>query len=204
MKGELIGMGIIFTDKVEHRHGSKKVSRKTAKIEMKIKQEELKQLKQQRRQQQWLDLQERVQQQQVQQQEMQQLNNVPTYVETPTQVETTPTINQETKDQVNQATLEKMQEQQAKLTELLTYQQQLKANKPSLTKLESFITIMTVLITIFTLPTIIIPCLTIVISGCTLNKMDTEHNRHSKELARVKNEIQTTQKLLQELRNNLF
>ena len=192
-------MGIIFTDKVEHRHGSKKVSRKTAKIEMKIKQEELKQLKQQRRQQQWLDLQERVQQQQVQQQ------YVPTYVEeTPPTPTTEQVINDETKAEVNQTTLEEIKKEQEKLTELLTYQQQLKANKPSLTKLESFITIMTVLITIFTLPTIIIPCLTIVISGCTLNKMDTEHNRHSKELARVKNEIQTTQKLLQELRNNLF
>ena len=191
-------MGIIFTDKVEHRHGSKKVSRKTAKIEMKIKQEELKQLKQQRRQQQWLDLQERVQQQQ--------LNNIPTYV--PPVQESTPTVNQEVnqevRQQINQTTLEQLQEQQTRLTELLTYQQQLKAIQPKLTKLESFIVITMLVVFVLTLPTIIIPCLSVVISGCILNSLDTESTRHRKEVQRVSGEIKGVQKTLQELRNNLF
>lgn len=191
-------MGIIFTDKVEHRHGSKKVSRKTAKIEMKIKQEELKQLKQQRRQQQWLDLQERVQQQQ--------LNNIPTYV--PPVQESTPTVNQEVsqevRQQINQTTLEQLQEQQTRLTELLTYQQQLKAIQPKLTKLESFIVITMLVVFVLTLPTIIIPCLSVVIGGCILNSLDTESTQHRKEVQRVNGEIKGVQKSLQELRKNLF
>ena len=186
-------MGIFFSHKVEHRHGSKKVSRKTTKIEMKIKQEELKQLKQQRRQQQWMELQQRVEQQQVQQQ------YAPTYAK-----ESTININEEVKTEVNQTLIEEIHKQQTKLTELLTYKEHLKANSPNLTKLESFVTIMTVLIFILTFSTIIIPFITVVVGGCILNNMDTEHNRHGKELTRVNNEIKATQKLLQELKNNII
>lgn len=192
-------MGIIFTDKVEHRHGSKKVSRKTAKIEMKIKQEELKQLKQQRRQQQWADLQERVQQQQMQKQVQQQYVSPVQEIPTVNQE-----VNQEVRQQINQTTLEQLQEQQTRLTELLTYQQQLKAIQPKLTKLESFIVITMLVVFVLTLPTIIIPCLSVVISGCILNSLDTESTRHRKEVQRVNGEIKGVQKSLQELRKNLF
>ena len=189
-------MGIFFSHKVEHRHGSKRVSRKTAKIEMKIKQEELKQLKQQRRQQEWTDLRERVEQRKVQQQVQQ---YAPTYVE-----ESTINVNEEVKTDVNQTLIEEIHKQQTKLTELLTYKKHLKANSPKLTKLESFVTVVMVLIFILTFSTIIIPCIAVVVGGCILGNMDTEHNRHGKELTRVNNEIKATQKLLQELKNNII
>jgi hypothetical protein len=193
-------MGIFFTDKVEHRHGSKKVSRKTAKIEMKIKQEELKQLREQGRMQ---------RRQQFVQQYCQPVEPVAVpVVEQPVPVQqpvfTEPAISQETKEQVNATTLNEIQQQQAKLTGLITYQQQLKANTPKMTKLECFITIATYTIFFMTLPTIIGPCLAIVVGGCWINTLDTEHTRHNKEIKSVTNEIKTTKEIICQLKANLL
>lgn len=196
-------MGIFFTDKVEHRHGSKKVSRKTAKIEMKIKQEELKQLKQQTRQQEWERLQQARQaqqqykleqqyiQQQYKEQQQQQYEQYKAVQE--------PTVDKEKLAEVNKATLDKIQEQQTKLTELLAYKEYLMANKPNTTKLEGFMVCVILLIMFFTLPTIIIPLITLMVGGSILGNLDTELNKHNKEVTRVNNEIKATQKTIQVL-----
>ena len=189
-------MGIFFTDKVEHRHGSKKVSRKTAKIEMKIKQEELKQLKQQTRQQEWERLQQASQalkqhnaeQQYIQQQYAQQQYE-----------QYRQSISEEKVAETNQTILNKIQEQQARLTELLAYKQYLMVNKPKQTGLEIFLVWVMLLIVFFTLPTIIVPLIAIVACGSILNSLDTEFSRHNKEVTRVNNEIKATQKTIQNL-----
>lgn len=194
-------MGIIFTDKVEHRHGSKKVSRKTAKIEMKIKQEELKQLKQQRRQQQWLDLQERVQQQQVQQQ------YVPTVSPTTeTQQEIIqPTITEEQQTTLNEETLAQIKEQQDKLGQLLTQQQQLKANEPPLTKKENAMIIGLILTLVITIPiSFLIGVISFLIWCVVIASANTPHNTWTNEKNRIEKEIKATQELIATLKASLF
>lgn len=194
-------MGIIFTDKVEHRHGSKKVSRKTAKIEMKIKQEELKQLKQQRRQQQWLDLQERVQQQQVQQQ------YVPTVSPTTeTQQEIIqPTITEEQQTTLNEETLAQIKEQQDKLGQLLTQQQQLKANEPRLTKKENAMIIGLFLTLVITIPiSFLIGVISFLIWCVVIASVNTPHNAWTNEKNRIEKEIKATQELIATLKASLF
>jgi Skp family chaperone for outer membrane proteins len=189
-------MGIFFTDKVEHRHGSKKVSRKTAKIEMKIKQEELKQLKQQTRQQGWERLQQARQAQQqynAEQQYIQQQYAQQQYEQY------RQSISEEKVVEANQTILNKIQEQQERLTELLAYKQYLMVNKPKQTGLEIFLAWAMLLTIFFTFPTIIVPCIAIVVYGSITNRLDTEFSRHNKEVTRVNNEIRATQKTIQNL-----
>jgi Skp family chaperone for outer membrane proteins len=189
-------MGIFFTDKVEHRHGSKKVSRKTAKIEMKIKQEELKQLRQQTRQQEWERLQQSRQAQQqyhAEQQYIQQQYAQQQYEQY------RQSISEEKVAEANQTILNKIQEQQERLTELLAYKQYLMVNKPKQTGLEIFLTWAVLLTIFFTLPTIIVPLIALVVYGSVTNSLDTEFSRHNKEVTRVNNEIKATQKTIQNL-----
>ena len=194
-------MGIFFTDKVEHRHGSKKVSRKTAKIEMKIKQEELKQLKQQRRQQEWEQLQQfhqTQQQQKIEQQYIQQQYAEQQYEQYRR------SVSEEKVAESNQTILNKIQEQQTRLAELLAYKQYLTVNAPKQTGLEIFLAFAMLLTVIFTLPTIIIPVIAIVVYGSITNNMNTESSRHNKEVTRVNNEIKATQKTIQVLEKSVI
>ena len=194
-------MGIFFTDKVEHRHGSKKVSRKTAKIEMKIKQEELKQLKQQRRQQEWEQLQQfhqTQQQQKIEQQYIQQQYAEQQYEQYRR------SVSEEKVAESNQTILNKIQEQQTRLTELLAYKQYLTVNAPKQTGLEIFLAFAMLLTVIFTLPTIIVPVIAIVAYGSITDNMNTDFNRHNKEVTRVNNEIKATQKTIQVLEKSVI
>lgn len=190
-------MGIIFTDKVEHRHGSKKVSRKTAKIEMKIKQEELKQLKRQR---QWEERQRFVQQHMQQQ---------PPQVEIP-QVEIQqeiiqPTITEEQRATLNEETLAQIKEQQDKLGQLLTQQQQLKANQPELTKKENAMIIGLILTLVITIPiSFLIGAISFLIWCVVIGSVDTPHTRWTNEKNRVEKEIKATQELIAKLKESVF
>lgn len=185
-------MGIIFTDKIEHRHGSKKVSRKTAKIEMKIKQEELKQLKRQR---QWEERQRFVQQHMQQQ---------PPQVEIQQEI-IQPTITEEQRATLNEETLAQIKEQQDKLGQLLTLQQQLKANQPELTKKENAMIIGLILTLVITIPiSFLIGAISFLIWCVVIGSVDTPHTRWTNEKNRVEKEIKATQELIAKLKESVF
>ena len=193
----------IFTHKVEYRHGSKKVSRKTAKIEMKIKQEELKQLKRQR---QWEEQQRFLQRWEQQQKQ----DNTPTIqvneqVEITEQVVQQSPITEEQKIKINEETLMQIKEQQDKLGQLLTQQQQLKANQPPLTKKENAMIIGLILTLVVTIPvSFLVGAISFLIWCVVIGSVDTPHTRWTNEKNRIEKEIKTTQELIAKLKGSVF